>query len=124
MRAKEDIKETLLSNLSDWYIDLSIEIEKNLAGFKSAETVERIMFLKQSLLKEYIKKIPLGAGLCYFCLELAAETFCNCDSCPYGKVHGKCDEPKSDWSVLRGLQRMMLDWTERHYYKGELYGCE
>ena len=48
---------------------------------------------------------PLEGEYCYFCLEY----FDCCAKCPYGAVHGVCNERGSDWQKLSGVGLALED---------------
>lgn len=62
---------------------------------KKSKDINSLMEAKQSLLREFVEDLPLGAKSCYFCIE-GGETGDilegYCPECKYGEKFGNCLE--------------------------------
>ena len=112
MQVNEEIKKELIKNLKEWQKELNYHIDFCIEGIKDSKTVEDIMRYKRTLLYMCVRELPLQATTCYFCLlHRDKETGdLNCEDCEYGKLHGICFEPDSDYQrILRKRNQLMYE---------------
>jgi len=128
MKAEEKIKEELIENIRHDMKDLIEFLEQRLSELESAETVEKIMLVKQRILLDWLDLMPLGCDECYFCLldDLMAsdEDYIPCYNCKYAEHHGVCFKEKSDYARIAKAKKRLRDLIERKYYRGEEYEQE
>lgn len=102
------------------YIEIFDEYIKKLG---SARSVEGIMRAKMHFLLSLLYTLPTDSGSCYFCLlnAITGDPYVDCSFCEYAKVHGCCQDHKSDWSKLREAKQKLMAIIRNKYYKGEKY---
>jgi len=118
MKVDKKVIELLIEEISILKQRTNDFYTKYVKDLEEAETVEKAMELKKSLLLSVVAHIPLFGLHCYFC-EIYSS---NCNRCPYARFHhGICDEPGSDFDIIKNFKKdLSLEITNR-YYKGEVY---
>jgi len=117
MKADAMLKEKLVKNLREWLEKVNEKMNYYIDKIEISETVEEIMRCKKYILIDYLQNVPLKASTCYFCLDDNKE----CEDCIYGKLHGYCHEPFSDYQLIREKLASLIDIINEKYYKGEIY---
>ena len=72
---------------------ISLNIERDL---EALETIIRKSHHDFMIIKSWISLLPIDAEECYFCVHHHGF----CDACEYGKIHGVCDDPGSDYRII------------------------
>jgi len=121
MKVDKDVKKRLIANLKYWLQDLNNSVKTILKHMKKAETVEEIMQLKKDLLILCLEKLPLDDIHCYFCILQDYKNNSSCKNCLYAKIHGYCDDVKSDYKKVKMAVGKAIDTIEEKYYFGETY---
>jgi len=111
----QDILEDMRENIQGRVDALKDNVEHYLKELTTAETLERVMEIKRSILLEFVKKIPLGTQACYFCIKTDTE----CDVCRYGEVHGQCLETNSDYDKVETLRTNLTSAIRDNYHTDE-----
>ena len=96
---------------------------KYLAELKSATSVEELVKAKQDFMIGLINNLPIIKEDDYFCLLNYDNAFDQiCFDCPYGKKHGNCFSPGSDYDVMGELIISLRHQVIHKFYKkGEKY---
>ena len=105
------VADAIRHHLQDLYDDVTKLVEK----LESAETVERIMDLKQEILRRWLEFFPLSESTCYFCIKNDL-----CYRCEYAEHHGICMGNGSDYGAISDALKQLIDALD-NYYKGERY---
>jgi len=123
MQINEEIRKELVKNLKEWQKELNYHIELCIKEIESAKTVEDIMRYKRNLLYICVRELPLQAGVCYFCLLHKDEekNELDCENCEYGKIHGICFEPDSDYQTILKRRNKLLYEIELSYFDDDKY---
>jgi len=121
MKADEVLKEELVKNLKEWFEKVNEKMNYYIDRIEISETVEEIMHCKKYILIDYLQNTPLGASVCYFCIAKELGKIKSCKDCFYGKLHGFCYEPFSDYQLIREKLASLIDIINEKYYKGEIY---
>lgn len=100
MEVNEKIREKLLKGLQEWKENLNKSIDFYIEAIAKSKSVESIMWYKKQLIIACIKKLPLTADTCYFCIANEKESRLDCEGCYYGKIHGICREDLSDFDKI------------------------
>ena len=123
MKVDEEIKKELVKNLKEWQKELNYHIDFCIEGIKNSKTVEDIMRYKRNLLYMCVRELPLQATTCYFCLlhrDKKTEDL-NCEDCEYGKLHGICFEPDSDYQSILKIRNQLRCEIEFLYFNNDKY---
>jgi len=94
-----------------------------LVSLKKAKSVEEIVKAKQIFMIGLINNLPIIKEDDYFCLLNYDNAFDQiCFDCPYGKKHGNCFSPGSDYDVMGELIISLRHQVIHKFYnKGEKY---
>lgn len=96
---------------------------------KKSKSVEELMKAKQDFMLDIINNLPVIKEDDYFCLlyhkdwsgqdHAKAE---DCSSCPYGKIHGICHNPSSNYDIMYDIIKdLRAQVIHKFYKKGEKY---
>ena len=110
MIVNEEIRKELVKNLKEWKKELDCHLELCIEEMEKVKTVEDLMRYKRNFLFIIVKELPLQATTCYFCLlHRNKETGkLDCEKCEYGKLHGYCYEPFSDYhNILKARNELL-----------------
>lgn len=125
MDVNEEARDKVISNLQENNQLLQEEVTHILYKMEMAGTVEKMMELKRDLLYTYIHNLPIYDEGCYFCVErnrrLYSQSAHKCTSCPYGKIHGICIAPGSEWKELMRALDEVEELLGKYYPSGEFY---
>jgi len=98
-------------------------------ALESAMSVEELMKAKQDFMLDLINNMPVIKEDDYFCLlyhkDWSGQDYAragDCPGCPYGKIHGNCHGPGSDYDVMYDLiNELRHQVIHKFYKKGEKY---
>ena len=121
MKVDKDVQERLVKNLKNWQKELNEGIDGIIEYISKADTVEQIMRAKKNLLCHLLKRFPLTAAHCYFCLKIIEKELLTCEHCPYAKKHKICDEDGSDYFLIKDSLKTFYHLVQKLYYKDETY---
>jgi len=92
-------------------------------ALEKATSVEELMKAKQDFFIGILNNLPVIKEDDYFCLldyDNAREQ--TCFNCPYGKIHGNCHGPGSDYDVMYDLiNELRHQVIHKFFKKGEKY---
>jgi len=123
MKTERFILKAIVKSIRDAEQALQRLLDENLHRMEKAETVEEVMAIKKDILIDWITTLPILGVNCYFCYgfsELNVQE--PCKICPYGKIHGKCSDPNSDYRFIRERQSELIGAICRYYPFYEGYG--
>jgi len=123
MQVNEEIRKELVKNLKEWQKELNYHIELCIKEIENAKTVEDIMRYKRNLLYICVRELPLQVGVCYFCLlyKDKEKNELDCKNCEYGKIHGICLEPGSDYQIILKRKKNLLNEIDFSYFNNDKY---
>jgi len=121
MKIDKSVKKELIENLENWLDRFHDAIEFKIEEMKDAKTVEEIMQLKKELLFLCLERLPLGDSYCYFCILQDYKNNSSCKNCLYAKIHGYCNDVKSDYKKVKMAVGKAIDTIEKFYYSNETY---
>ena len=133
---KPETRELLEHNLRYAGMSLQLLIEEVISKIIDAKSPEGFLSAKKEgaikLLSEIQERL-FKASACYFCLkdlpegsiDFSESSFSgfetvHCINCEYGKIHGSCQLPESDYQII-GRKFYELRQVLHNYYKGESY---
>jgi len=93
-------------------------------ALESAMSVEELMKAKQNFLLDIVNNLPVIKEDDYFCLlyhkDWSGQAYArseDCADCPYGKKHGNCHQPKSDYDVMYELINELRHQVIHKFFK-------
>ena len=127
MKPNRKIVKELIQGLQECKARYNYVFEDYVSHLKHADSVDRVMELKQNLLIDYLQNFPLGMFECYFCLEeMDDEESDDCSKCPYGTIHGICiaEKNNNDYGKIYLQKKNLLRAVRKFYYNNEHYDLE
>jgi len=137
MKADKDVLKTLIAGLENALECLKNDMKYYIESIKETRAVEDVMHLKQQLLIDWLRNMPMGTDECYFCILYDDE----CERCIYAEHHGICatssktdlytelvklidkySDSMDDWSIIDTFKDALIIAIQKKYYKGEEYG--